>query len=351
MQAAEQAAYHASAAAEAATAQYRQVASQSGQPSGNTAEGESSDTYVDISQQDIDDQHQMATQVRAEQALRTSEIAHIQWKTAMQAYNVQLQSLRRQQILTDKAEKTLEAAEQTSEQARGEYSNMQAEAQRALEASLMNGGSAASRITARAAAEELAGSAHAAQQRLLIAAKEAKDAAQKISVATSLAPCTVTLLQVHRAYGAPAVIGCESVTATQQRNQNLATPKITPLVTASRQSIPVVAAAPTSSGEPQLTALEEDGMQTLINVDPGPTLEVPNIEQQLTQNLAQKLAENPAAVEDPATFAAPTVPFTPEQIPIDGTEQIPPFDLSTVQGSEPMAALQKSDRRSLRQGK
>jgi|Transcript_93348 hypothetical protein len=339
MQAAENAAIHASKAAEAATARYREVS--------GTATG-SGGSYSDMSQADMDDQHQMATQVRAEQALRTAEIAHIAWKTAMEAYNVQLAALRKQQILTDKAEKTLQAAEESSEKARGEYACMQSEAQKAMEAALASGGSAASRITARAAAEELAGTAQAAQQRLLIAAKEAKDAANKISIATTLSSCTPTLLQMPRAPGSPAIIGCESIAEEQLKTKKPSVPKITPLIVANRAS-PAQTSA--TNNIPQLSAMDEDGLQPLINEEPGATLEIPNIEQQLTQNLAQKLAENPAAVEDPSVFAAPTVPFTPEQMPIDGTESIPAFDLSTVQASGGMAALQRGDRRMLRHGK
>lgn len=363
MQAAEEAAIHAQKAAEAATARYRQV-SQTGSSSS------SEETYTDLSSADMASQHQMATQVRAEQALRTAETAHISWKAAMQAYNAQLALLRKQQILTDKAEKTLQAAEETSEKARKEYAAMQADAQHALETEMMSGGSAASRITSRAAAEELAGTAQAAQQRLLIAAKEARDAASKISISVSVAPCAPTmpplrasssncrcgclpsLLQVHRAPGSPAKIGCEhalicdSDATSHRKAQNLATPRITPLVSANQPSVPVVSASPVNSVA-QLATLDADAQQSLINVEPVQTLEIPNIEQQLTQNLAQKLAENPAAVEDPSVFAAPTVPFAPEQMPVDGTEKVPSFDF----GAGGMVALQKSDRRMLRQGK
>ena len=48
--------------------------------------------------------HQTATQIRAEEALRVTEATHTAWKAAMAKYNDQLALLRRQQIVTDQAE-------------------------------------------------------------------------------------------------------------------------------------------------------------------------------------------------------------------------------------------------------
>merc|ERR1740130_760064 len=124
----------------------------------------------------------------------------------MAAYNQQLAKLRTQQLKVDYSEKTLEAAEAASEKARGEYAKMQAEAQHAMEQAMLNGGSAASKITSQAAAEELAGAAMAAHRRLVIAAKEAKDASEKIAIASSMAPCVGVFMQVDRVRGAPPVI-------------------------------------------------------------------------------------------------------------------------------------------------
>merc|ERR1740130_681386 len=145
----------------------------------------------------------------------------------MAAYNQQLAKLRTQQLKVDYSEKTLEAAEAASEKARGEYAKMQAEAQHAMEQAMLNGGSAASKITSQAAAEELAGAAMAAHRRLVIAAKEAKDAVRKISIASSMAPC-VMFLQVARARGAPPVIGCTSVQEEHGKATDAQIARLTP---------------------------------------------------------------------------------------------------------------------------
>merc|ERR1719453_1245176 len=94
----------------------------------------------------------------------------------------------------------------------------------------------------------------------------------------------------------------------------------------------------------------EDPIEGLGDIDtepPVPTegqLEVPSVEQQLTQQLAEKLESNPAAVQDSSLFAVPTVQFSAEQTPVDGMEQPRSFDLSTL------SALQTRQRGMLRKG-
>merc|ERR1740130_1617583 len=137
----------------------------------------------------------------------------------MAAYNQQLAKLRTQQLKVDYSEKTLEAAEAASEKARGEYAAMQAEAQHAMEQAMLNGGSAASKITSQAAAEELAGAAMAAHRRLVTEAKEATD---KIAMASSLAPCA----QTQGALAGPPVTGCVSMQQQSQQDQKVAASEI-----------------------------------------------------------------------------------------------------------------------------
>jgi len=331
---AQEAVYHATSAsiwaakaAQAATAQYRKVTG-----TDDAAQAFSSEAQAE--------NHQQAAQIRASEALRVAEAAHTAWKAAMDAYNRQVARLRREQLLTDQAEKILEAAEKASEKARGEYASMQAVATQAMQEVMATGGSAASKITSQAAAEELAGAAMAAHRRLVTAAKEAKDATEKIAMASSLAPCqqqTATVL------GAAAVTGCVSVMQQHQQDQKIAATKIVHFMQ------PTLPAPP-----PPASSLEEH-VEGLGNLDDEPAvplegqLEIPSIAQQMSQSLAEKLANNPAAVEDPSLFSVPQVPFSDQQRPVDGNEKVPDFDLATISTLQTQQqTLQKQQRRMLR---
>lgn len=323
--AATKASIYADKAAKAATAKYREISGNSG--------GEGAQVF---SAENMAENHQAATQIRAEEALRVAEAAHTSWKAAMQKYNGELSKLRRQQLVTDQAEKTLESAEATSEKARGQYAAMQAEAKHAVEQAMLSGGSAADKITSQAASEELAGAAQAAHRRLVIAAKEAKAASEKIAIASAMAPCVETSKDEKT-----GVIGCMSISQKDAQDSQLATPKSIHLV---QPSLPQ-AAAPVSFGLMDRNSIA--GLEPEVEEPAVPSegeLEVPSIAQQMTADLAEKLAANPAAVQDASLFAVPQVPFTAEQLPRDGTEQLPNFDLSTI------SALQKSQRRMLRKG-
>lgn len=316
-------------AAKAAVAKYRQSTGASG--SDDAAQAFSSEAQAE--------NHEKAAQIRAEEALRVAEAAHAAWKAAMEQYNREIGKLRRQKLITDQAEKTLEAAEAASEKARGEYASMQAEATHAMEQAMLSGGSAASKITSQAAAEELAGAAMAAHRRLVSAAKEAKDASEKIAMASSMAPCATLLLQTDRIRGAPPVIGCISIKQKAEQDEKLA---------ASRTVRAVRPALPAPPAPPGMTA--EEPIEGLGDIDTEPAvptegqLEVPSVEQQLTEQLAEKLEGNPAAVQDSSLFAVPTVQFSAEQAPVDGMESPQSFDLSTL------SALQTRQRGMLRKG-
>lgn len=326
VQAATKASIWADKAAKAATAKYREISGTGGAAGSNSA----------FSSEQAMENHQQATQIRAEEALRVTEATHIAWKAAMGKYNSQLALLRRQQIVTDQAEKTLEGAEMASEHARGEYAVMQSEAQKAIAAAMASGGSAASKITSQAAAEELAGAAMAAHRRLVIAAKEAKEASEKIAIATSMAPCLGVFMQMQGA-GAPPIIGCMSIAQKAKQDQQRAAPKITYV----QPTLPQAPPPPSAVHE----TVEDLGFEAdePVNLSEG-QLEVPSLEQNMMASLAEKLENNPGAVSDASLFSVPQVPFSANGVPVDGTEQVPNFDLSTI------STLQTGKHANLRQG-
>lgn len=316
-------------AAKYATAKYRAATAAGGADGG--AQAFSSEAQAE--------NHQQAAAIRAEEALRVAEAAHTAWKAAMEQYNVQIGKLRTQQLFTDQSEKALEAAEAASEKARGEYASMQAEAAHAMEQVMLSGGSAASKITSQAASEELAGAAMAAHRRLVTAAKEAKDASEKIAIASSMAPCATLLLQTDRVRGSPPIIGCISIAEKNEQDKKLATPRVL------RFGQPTLPAAAPPAG--LNTEEQVDGLGDLDNEPAVPAegqLEMPSIAQQLSQSLAEKLEANPAAVEDASLFSVPQVPFSANQVPVDGNEQVASFDLSTI------STLQTRQRGMLRKG-
>jgi len=328
--AASKAAQWADKAAKYATAKYRAA-------TGSANGDEATQAFSSEAQAE---NHERAAQIRAEEALRVAEAAHKAWKAAMDQYNREIGKLRRQQLVTDQAEKALAAAEAASEKARGEYASMQAEATHAMEQAMLSGGSAASKITSQAASEELAGAAMAAHRRLVSAAKEAKDASEKIAIASSMAPCGALLLQTDRAPGAPPVIGCISIAEKAKQDMRLATPKVHQLF---QPSLPAPPAPPGLFPEEPV-----EGLGDLSSDEPAVPaegqLEVPSVRDRLQQELAEKLENNPGAVSDTSLFSVPQVPFSDQQIPVDGTEQPASFDLSTL------AALQTRQRGMLRKG-
>jgi len=312
--AASKAAIWAEKAAQAATAKYRSV-------TGSSADGEAAQAFSSEAQAE---NHEKAAQIRAEEALRVAEAAHVAWKAAMDVYNGEIAKLRRQQLITDQSEKQLAAAEKASEKARGEYASMQAVATAAMEAVMKSGGSAASKITSQAAAEELAGAAMAAHRRLVSAAKEAKDASEKIAIASSMAPCVAGMfLQTDRAFGAPPIIGCISIKEKAEQDMRL-----TPILREVKPVLPAFGAPPGLNAEEHVDGLGD--LDTEPAVPAEGQLEIPSLSQQMSDQLAEKLESNPAAVEDASLFSVPQVPFTAEQTPVDGMEQPASFDLSTI---------------------
>lgn len=132
--------------------------------------------------------HGMATQIRAEQALRFSEEAHDAWKIALNAYNKELFSLRKEQLKAAQLEEAAEHARQIAVKARQDYAAFAAEAAEAARQELITGDSYSKMIVQQANAEELASNARAAQRRLMIAASEAKTASTLTARALELQP-------------------------------------------------------------------------------------------------------------------------------------------------------------------
>jgi len=277
--------------------------------------------------------HQMATQIQAEEALRVAEATHIAWKAAMAKYNHEMMLLRKQQIVTEEAEKQLEAAEQASEAARKKYANMQAVASHAMEQAMASGDSVASKITSQAAAEELAGAAQAAQRRLVMAAKEAKEAAGKIGIAANMAPCLPVLLQGPAGKDGKrpkGVIGCGSIKEWKEKARQHAAPKVTPLVVGGQKvstpATPVAAAVVNSHSDDDIDPDDSVGDAVMPG---GGALQVPTVEQQFTDNLVEKISKDPSVINDVSTFATPAVPFRADEVPTDGLTALQPaFDAS-----------------------
>lgn len=338
--AATKAAIFANQAAEAATAKYRQATvSVAAGGVNDTGDGQSVTSIVDQAEN-----HQIATQIRVEECLRVAEAEHTSWKAAMDKYNQEVEKLRRQQLLVDMAEKTLEAAEAASEKARGQCSTYQAEAQRAVEEAMKKGGPLSTRILSQAASEELAGAAMAAHRRLVIAAKEAKEASEKISIASAMAPCATPGSQVSIVSGSGSVTGTAIANAggtTQFMSSTGATVASTSSTSAAfvagtgatvgvyftkalmqvPQKAPMPPVAPASFAMASFTGLEGAAENAGFDEQALPMegqLTMPSVAQEMSESIVNKLTDNPASVNDASLFALPTVPFSSDQVPGNG---------------------------------
>jgi len=158
------------------------------------------------SDEEIMEAHRIAEQIRAQEAAKAAEAAEMARKIAEQKYNEELEKLRREQLLTDRAEEIMQRAEKASEDARAAATKASARAAQAARDAAMSGAAAAGRAAEQAEADELASAARAAQRRAIIAAKSAKDAADKANIAANIAkippqpqptlpPCAMMLLQ------------------------------------------------------------------------------------------------------------------------------------------------------------
>merc|ERR550537_1984606 len=172
MKQAQLAAQKADEAAKAAVDTYRKVNSQ------NSGVG---------NKEELAEAHRLAEQIRAQEAAKAAEAATAARNIAEKKYTVQLQALRKQQLITDRAEEILMRAEKAGEQARAGYTQAAARAAQAARDAAMTGAVAAGQAAEQAEADEMASAARAAQRRAIVAAKSAKDAADKANIAASIA--------------------------------------------------------------------------------------------------------------------------------------------------------------------
>merc|ERR1719443_1516236 len=133
--------------------------------------------------EELAEAHRLAEQIRAQEAAKAAEAATAARGIAEQKYNVELQKLRKQQLQTDRAEEILMRAEKAGEEARAAYTQAAARAAQAARDAAMTGAVAAGQAAAQAEADEMASAARAAQRRAIMAAKSAKDAADKANTA------------------------------------------------------------------------------------------------------------------------------------------------------------------------
>merc|ERR1719321_2121914 len=131
--------------------------------------------------------HRLAEQIRAQEASKAAETATAARNIAETKYNGELQKLRKQQLLTDRAEEILMRAEKAGGEARAAYTQAAAQAAQAARDAAMTGAAAAGQAASQAEADEMASAARAAQRRAIVAVKSAKDAADKANIAANIA--------------------------------------------------------------------------------------------------------------------------------------------------------------------
>lgn len=129
----------------------------------------------------VADNHRMAMQIRAAEALRTSQMAHAAWQMALNTYNWHLSQLRAQQITLDQSEEVVERMEKAANAARSAWTDASTQVAVAAQAAVLSGDGAAGAEVAAAARVERETTYRSAQRRLLIAASEAKKASDLAS--------------------------------------------------------------------------------------------------------------------------------------------------------------------------
>jgi len=125
--------------------------------------------------------HQMATQIRATDALKVSEEAHKAWQLARNAYDQELPAFRKEELKIQVLEDSATRAEQFAKQSRKDYALAAAEAEEATRQKMSSGGSAAESQVEEAEAEELQSDAQDTQRRLMVAASAAAKTASSFS--------------------------------------------------------------------------------------------------------------------------------------------------------------------------
>lgn len=253
----------------------------------------------------------ITAQENSETALKKSEGSHAVWKAALNNYNKQVWILRKQQLETAAAEREMEAARELSQKARSGFAIEKQASQDAVSKMTMLSGTAGSKIEMQFSAEELAAAASAGHRRLLFASRAAKDAMGKLN--------SVTSKFVYPAIAArkkPAAPTFEIPTEAPE-------PRPPPAAKKPSSGDKVFAVEP--GDVPDVQSLLSAGMrQGRTITDDDDAVEMTSLEQevgaqkleqQMTQNLEQRLAENPAAIEDPSLFALPALPAMPAKLP------------------------------------
>eukprot|EP00747_Dinoflagellata_sp_TGD_P163861 gnl/TRDRNA2_/TRDRNA2_183032_c0_seq1.p1 gnl/TRDRNA2_/TRDRNA2_183032_c0~~gnl/TRDRNA2_/TRDRNA2_183032_c0_seq1.p1 ORF type:complete len:506 (+),score=134.01 gnl/TRDRNA2_/TRDRNA2_183032_c0_seq1:132-1649(+) len=261
---------------------------------------------ISVNDAQVADAHSLAMQIRSEEKRRAMEAAHKAWATAVEQYNDQLFMLRKQQLATDQAEAVVRHSEKVSEQARADYTKAAAAAAAAARDSAMMGAEAAGTEAAMSEAEELAATAKAAQRKLIIAAANAKEAALGAHSGANaanvppapkptLAPCKVTsFLQTGVSHEQP--VGCQ--------------------MPVQAKPAPLLDAPDNPANDPAVMASIQASRPNMDDVAllPDGSPDMSRVSNELTENLAEKLAANPSLADNQQTFAAdlPKMPGMPD---------------------------------------
>lgn len=138
------------------------------------------------SNSDLDDKA-AAAQLEAQELLKAAETATAARNVAEQKYNDELAKLRKQQLITNRAEEIMMRAGKASDDADKAKKNQDEAANQAARDAAMLGAEGAAKAAEQADAEEMAAAARGAQRRAIEASKNAKDAADKVNLAARIA--------------------------------------------------------------------------------------------------------------------------------------------------------------------
>jgi len=267
----------------------------------------------------------MAAQMSAENALRKSETTHNAWKLASDEANKQHAILRRMQLVAATYERDLESAGASSAASRSSSATASQAAANAKQAVNAMRAKAGSSTEAQFAAEEMAAAARAAAfggggsggggsggasgGGLLGAMRDAKDAWRKLAAVTSKFGKPCALPGVEKPKPKVKKPELEIAAAPPPMPQKEAPPPASPRVFAVEPGDAGLISTrafltPRSSLPLEDTSAEQSSFQAR------------DIGQEMTQNLQEQLAANPASVEDASLFEPPALPQFSKEIPL-----------------------------------
>lgn len=306
------------------------------------------------SNEQLAEAHRLAEQIRATEASKAAEASTAARNIAEQKYNVELKALRKQQLLTDRAEEILMRAEKAGEEARAAYTQAAGKAAQAAKEAASTGALAAGQAAQQAEADEMASAARAAQRRAIVAAKSAKDAADKANIAANIAkippqptptlpPCEdVSLLQggqprgcalpqnqiqapVRPAPGAPPQAPSLDSTMSQPANQHPMGLNGEGLDTAPRDpDSDVDAANDGDAGTANDPLRMPDGTEdTALN--PDGSVDPDRISSAMADQLAEKLEDNPKQISNPRLYDMTANPLIKTQMDAAMAQQSPDY--------------------------